>query len=492
MKNILAIDIGTTSVKALILTGKGEIAAEAVCAHSLISLHSGWAEEDPADWEGGVFQALKLLRNQAPDEFAEVGVVGVCGMVPAIVLLDGDGHPVRNSIQQNDARCSGQIEKLKEEINQQKLFNCTGGFTNQQHILPRLLWVKENEPEIWSRVCHIVGSYDYINYILTGEYSLEKNWAVESGAWDIRENCWMTDMLERYGISPGMLPAVHEPYETIGRIRPEVAQMTGLPEAVPVISGSADHVAAALACGLSENGDLLIKFGGAGDILLCTDEMVTDERLFFDIHDLPGKYLLNGCMAASGSLLKWFTEGILKGIASYSRLDAEAEGIAAGSDGLIVLPYFLGEKTPLMDPGARGVFFGLTLAHTRAHIYRAILESVIFGFRHHLDVMKEKGLEPLRVFAADGGAKSPLWCQIAADILDRPVLAFTEGTGSALGTAILAGRSSGILDDSVSLNDLIPEAVRYEPSEENRAAYDRAYEIYRQLYERNKDLMHLC
>ena len=492
MNNILAIDIGTTSVKALILTEEGKTAAEAVSPHLLLSPHPGWAEENAAEWENGVWKALEALKKQAPEELSSVSAIGVCGMVPAIVLLDGDGKPLRNSIQQNDARCTAQIEKLKKELDQKELFSRTGGFTNQQHILPRLLWVKENEPEIWSRVRHIMGSYDYINFILTGEFSLEKNWAVESGAWDIRENRWMTGILEKYGISPDLLPAVHEPGETIGKVRPEIAEKLGLPEDTAVIAGSADHVAAALACGLSERGDLLIKFGGAGDILLCTDEIVTDERLFFDIHDVPGKYLLNGCMAASGSLLKWYTEGILKGAASYAELDAEAEKIPAGSDGLIVLPYFLGEKTPLMDPDARGVFFGLTLAHTRAHIYRAILESVIFGFRHHLDVMKEKGLEPLRVFAADGGAKSPLWCQIAADILGRPVLAFTEGTGSALGTAILAGQSSGILDDSVSLNDLIPEAVRYEPSEENRAAYDRAYEIYRQLYERNKDLMHLC
>lgn len=490
MKNILAIDIGTTSVKAIIMDGGGKVLAEAASSHPLVSGLPGWSEEMPDLWLAGAAEAMAALRTQAPQALADVAVVGTCGMVPAIVLLDEKGRPVRYAILQNDARCTEQIRRLQGGMDQNRLFERTGGFTNQQHVLPRLLWVKEHEPDVWARTAHVVGSYDFINYVLTGELAIEKNWAVESGMWDIKENRWIGEMLEFYGIDASLLPPVHEPSEIVGTVKPPFSEIFGIPEGTPVIAGSADHVAATLACGIAEQGDLLIKFGGAGDILFCTDEPVTDPRLFFDFHDIPGKYLLNGCMAASGSLLKWYAEGILGGAASYAELDAEAEKIPAGSDGLIVLPYFLGEKTPIMDPAARGVFFGLTLSHTRAHIYRAILESVIFGFRHHLEVMKEKGIEPVRIYAADGGAKSPLWCQIAADILGRPVEAFRDGTGSAYGTALLAGRSVGIIEDWSSIKKLLPQPVVYTPNPENTAQYNKNYEIYRRLYENNKELMH--
>ena len=490
MKNILAIDIGTTSVKALIMTEEGKVAAEASAGHSLYSPMPGWAEECPEQWVDGVTRTVHELKEKAAEAFDDVAVIGVCGMVPAIVLLGEDGNVLRNSIQQNDARCTEQIERLKENIHQQWLFERTGGFTNQQHILPRLLWVKENEPAIWNKVRRIMGSYDYINYLLTGGYSLEKNWAVESGAWDIHKNRWIDEMLDPYGILKEWLPAVHEPGEVIGTTCTEISRTMGLPAGIPVIAGSADHVAATLACGIVDEGDLLIKFGGAGDILYCTEDIAPDERLFFDIHDISGKYLLNGCMAASGSLLRWYVNGILGSIADYAELDAEAEAISAGSDGLVVLPYFLGEKTPIFDPEARGVFFGLTLTHTRAHMYRAILESVIFGFRHHLDVLREKGLEPARIFAADGGAKSPLWCQIAADILGRPVYAFQDGTGSAFGTALLAGHSVGIIKDWTGIKALLPEPAEYKPEPENIEAYNKQYAVYGKLYENTKALMH--
>lgn len=491
MKNILAIDIGTTSVKVLIMAADGKVLSEAGVPHQLLSFKPGWAEEMPVLWHAGVVMAMDKLKTQVPQALAEVAVIGVCGMVPAIVLLDEEGCPVRNAILQNDARCGEQIRKLREGIDQNWLFEHTGDLTNQQHILPRLLWVKEHEPENWARVRHVMGSYDFINYMLTGEFSLEKNWAVESGVWDIHENRFIEEMLEFYGIPASWFPPVHEPSDVIGTLKPEAASRLGLPADIPVIAGSADHVAATLACGIVEPGDLLIKFGGAGDILYCTDRAVTDRRLFFDVHDVPGKFLLNGCMAASGSLLKWYVDGILGSAADFAQLDAEAEKIPAGSDGLVVLPYFSGEKTPIFDPDARGVFFGMTLAHTKAHIYRAILESVIFGFRHHLDVMKEMGIEPVRIYAADGGAKSPLWCQIASDILGYPVEAFSDGTGSAYGTAILAGRSVCMIEDWAAVKKLLPEPTVYKPNPENHAVYERQYSVYLELYRKTADLMHL-
>ncbi len=249
------------------------------------------------------------------------------------------------------------------------------------------------------------------------------------------------------------------------------------------MAGSADHVAAALAAGIMNNGDLLVKLGSAGDILTSTDHLVLDARLFIDFHDIPGKYLLNGCMATSGSLLKWYVQQFCQAdtipieardLDLYTWLDHQAELIPAGSDGVVVLPYFLGEKTPIFDPQARGVIFGLTLFHTRYHIYRAILEAVAFGFRHHVEVLQSRGVQIQRVVVSEGGARSSLWRQILADVLGTPVSYLAENPGAALAVAFVAGVGAGIYTDW----DLIGTFCRLEsvtaPNPDNRQTYEKA------------------
>ena len=484
---VLGIDIGTTSVKTVLLSREG-IVDEASRPHDLVSLHPGWAEEDADIWWENTKACLRELTGRDPERAAKIRCIGCSGMVPAIVLLDREGHPVRKTIQQNDARSTAQIERLLSELDQDALFERTGGRTNQQHVLPRLLWVKENEPEVWTRVCRVMGSYDYISCQLTGAQSLEVNWAVESGSFDIRTRKWMDETLRPYGLDASLFPPVHMPMDVIGETRAECAAL-GLAPGIPVIAGSADHVASTLAAGIINPGDLLIKFGGAGDILYCTDRIATDPRLFFDYHDVPDRYLLNGCMAASGSLVKWFVHDIIQaedpGI--FRQLDLEAEKVPAASDGLIILPYFLGEKTPVFDPQARGVMVGLTLSHTKAHIFRAILESVIYGFRHHIDVLAEAGFVPENIIATNGGAKSRFWCQIAADVLGRPVTSYRNHPGSSLGIAFLAGMKAGLFQRWEEIRGCLPEAQHFEPDPENCRIYDHSYRIYRELYPTLKD-----
>lgn len=480
----LGIDIGTTSVKVVLVSTNGKIVAEAGRAHDLLSPHRNWAEEDAERWWDNVVAAVRDIAAQKPDQLRQTCAIGCSGMVPAIVLLDECGRPVRNTIQQNDARAIDQIERLTAELDQDLLYRQTGGFTNQQHILPRLLWVKENEPEVWARVRKIMGSYDYIVYKLSGVFSLELNWAAESGCYDIRRHCWLEDQLRQYGIDPALLPPVGEPTKIVAETLPAMEELMGLPGGIPIAAGSADHVASTLAAGIIDEGDLLIKFGGAGDILYCTETLETSPRLFFDYHDVPGRCLLNGCMAASGSLVKWFTKDVLRSDEPdiLKILDREAEALPPASDGVIVLPYFLGEKTPLFDPEARGVIFGLTLSHSRAHIFRAILESVVYGFRHHIDVLSEMGYRPANIIATDGGVKSPLWCQIAADILNAPVRAYPSHPGSALGVAFVAGMAVGAFDDWAQIRLFLTDHRDYAPDPDAAAVYDRAYAVYRDLY----------
>ena len=488
MKYSLGIDIGTTSVKTILISSEGSIVDEATANHDLLSLYPNWAEENANIWWGNVIKTVKKITQMNQDKIYDITAVGVSGMVPAIVLLDGDGQPLRNTIQQNDARALEEIELVKSRIDQNELFEKTGGYTNQQHVLPRILWVKRNEPEVWNRVKTILGSYDYIVYQLTGVFSIEKNWAVESGLFDIKEGNWIESYFEEFDIPLALFPQVNDSIKTVGHTK-NVLEVMGLPDGIPVIAGSADHVASTLAAGIINEGDLLIKFGGAGDILYCIDDINTSKDLFYDCHIVLGKSLINGCMAASGSLVKWFIKDIAdcESPTIFRELDQRAEKVAPASDGLIILPYFLGEKTPIFDPKARGVMFGLTLSHTKEHIFRAILEAVIYGFRHHIEVIKEMGYDPKQIIATNGGAKSSFWCQIAADVLGATIRSYPSHPGSALGVAYLAAMSAGMFERWEDISKFLTDYKVYEPKPENVSIYNKSYAIYRNLYKQLRE-----
>ncbi len=491
----IGVDIGTTGVKAALIEVDGRLLASATVEHDLHSPHSGWAEEDPADWIAGAIAALRQLSQHPELDRDGIAAIGVSGMVPAMVLLDASGAPVRPSIQQNDARAIAEVDELVSRIDQDELYRRTGGYTNQQHIAPRLLWVQRHEPEAWARTKTILGSYDLVTAWLCGAHpatcSLELNWAIESGLYDFRERSWVPELLESVDLDSSYFPPVHEPTDTVGALSVAAADATGLPSGIPIVAGSADHVASALAAALRENGDTLIKFGGAGDILYCSDGPVTHPSLFVDAHDIPGKYLLNGCMAASGSLVKWYVSEILGLSTAKStlvELDREAAAIPAGSDGVTILPYFLGEKTPIMDPRARGVIFGLDLSHTRAHLFRATLEAVMYGFRHHVDVLRDAGLHPTHFMATNGGVSSTLWRQIAADVLNEPITSFRDHPGSVLGVAFVAGKAQGLFAHWNEIDRFLEDRYVNVPDPVAAARYDRGYIIYRDIYRRLQTL----
>ncbi len=492
---LIGVDIGTTGVKAALIDGDGRLLVDRTVPHDLHSPSAGWAEEDPQDWIDGARDALRAISREPQFDGSRLAGIGVSGMVPAMVLLDERGQPVRPSIQQNDARAFREAEELTAELDQESLFARTGGYTNQQHIAPRLRWVQRHEPEAWSRTRTILGSYDLVTAYLTGkpvaECSLELNWAVESGLFDLKQDQWALDLLEAVELDPSFFPPVRQPVELAGELCAAVAAETGLPAGTPVIAGSADHVASALAAGLREDGDTLIKFGGAGDILYASSTLITHPRLFIDAHDIPGMYLLNGCMAASGSLVKWLVADILGRTPdkpNLMELDAAALKVPAGSDGVVILPYFLGEKTPILDPHARGVIFGLDLSHGPGHLFRAALEAVLFGFRHHVDVLRESGHEPTRYLATNGGVTSPIWRQIAADVLGSEITSFQGHPGSSLGVAFVAGMATGVFSGWSEIDLFLQERVVNEPDASTQAVYDRRYATYRELYQRLQDL----
>jgi xylulokinase len=478
---LLGIDIGTTALKVVALHVERGVVAQAERPHVLRSPQPGWAEEDPHEWWATTRAGVAELLHAVPAE--EIAAVGVTGMVPALVLLDGAGRPLRPSIQQNDARAVREVEELRAGVPAGEFFAVTGGTPNQQNIDPRWRWLVRHEPEVTARAAQLCGSYDFIVRQLTGQPSLEANWAAESGLFDIRARRWHAPYLAQAGIGEHLLPPVREPTAVVGGVTPAAAAATGLRAGTTVVAGSADHVAAALASGLTQPGDTLLKFGGAGDILYCADRPDPDPHFYFDYHDIPGLTLINGCMAASGSLVKWFAAELAGG-AALADLDRAAAQVPPGADGIVVLPYVLGEKTPIFDPTARGAFVGVLLHHTRAHLYRAVLESVCYGFQHHLELLAASGRPIRRVLAADGGSRSALWMQIAADVTGYEVQVIAGEAASALGAAFVAGMGVAAFDDWSAIARFITFGPRYVPQANAAATYRDAFLVYRALYPR--------
>lgn len=482
------VDIGTTATKAVLLDPQAGLLAACQAPSGLHSPRPGWAEEDAGRWWDNVGTLARECLQGAGRRAADVAAVGVSGMVPAVLLLDARGRVLRPSIQQNDVRATVEIGDFRAATDAADVLARTGSPVSQQSVGPKLLWLRRHEPQIMHRASAVMGSYDFIVQRLTGEHCAERNWALESGLYDLSADAWDARLLELATISASALGRLRWPAEVVGEVSRTAARHTGLRAGTPVVAGSADHVASAFSAGLKAPGDALVKLGGSGDILVSVDAPLVDARLYLDHHVIPGKFILNGCMASSGSLIQWFRDTLASG-ADYARLDAEGAAVAPGSEGLVVLPYFLGEKTPLNDPLARGVFFGLGLNHGRGHLFRAVLEGIAYGFRHHLEVLAERGVRPGSARVTNGGARSLLWKQVTADVLDLPLEVVTDHPGSSLGAAFIAGRGVGLFDAWSDMDRFVCIGSRVEPRPQFSARYAGLYTVYRELYRRTHDLM---
>ncbi len=476
MTLLLGLDIGTSATKGILVDPDGSVVAHSERPMHLSTPKAGWVEEDPAGWWENAASLCRELVARGP-----VSAVGVSGMVPAVVLLGEAGRPLRPSIQQNDARAGVEVAALREDLAGGAILARTGSAITQQSVGPTALWLARHEPAVWRDTRTILGSYDYVKLRLTGQRGVERNWALESGLYDLGTGAWAPDICAAAGIDMGLLPSVRRADEVVGTVTASAAAETGLPAGIPVVAGSADHVASAFAAGLIRDGDMLVKLGSAGDILLASDQPLVDERLYLDFHLVPGKYLPNGCMASSGTFIRWFQRELGGGVA-LEQLDAEADAAGPGGGGIVALPYLLGEKTPINDTAARGAFVGIHLAHGRGHLFRAVLESTAFGFRHHVEVFAELGRAPRRVRVTNGGAQSRLWKQVVADVLDLRLETVAGGGGSELGAAYAAGVGSGAFDSWDEIDRFVSLGEPVEPNLATRERYGELYAAYRELY----------
>jgi xylulokinase len=473
----LGFDIGSSGVKAILLDPERGVVASATVEVALHSPAAGWAEADTAEWWDAVTTLVPQLLDAGGVEASAVEGVGAAGMVPAVVLMDAEGRPLRRAILQNDARATAEVARLREELADADLLARTGSVLSQQSVAPTLAWLREHEPDTFAATVTVGGSYDWLARRLGAEPHLERNWAIESGLFELGGPP-AADVIAAADIDPALLSPVLDPGEPVGAVDREAADATGLRPGTPIFVGLADHVSSAYGAGLLDSGDVLVKLGGAGDILLTTAEPLVDERLYLDKHPVAGRWLPNGCMATSGSLVRWLQR--LAGGTPLQALDREAERVGPGAAGVVCLPYFLGEKSPLHDPDERGAFVGLNLSHGMPHLYRAALEAVAFGFRHHFEVFADLGVEIKEVRVTNGGSRSTLWKSIIADVLGRPLVPVTDHPGAALGAAMAAAVGTGAASWG-SVASLVRTGDPIEPRAENRAVYDSLYEIYRGL-----------
>lgn len=473
----IGVDIGTTGTKTVLIdVGAARIVAQASRESRLFADAPGHAEADPAQWIDNAHSTIRAVLDESGVPADRVGALATTGMVPAVVPVDGDGAPVRRAMLQNDARATEQIERLRAALDPTDVLAATGSAITQQSVAPTAMWLRDNEPETWARTVRLVGSYDWVLMALGAAPHVELNWAIESGLATIDAQRY-EPVYAAAGLGADIVPDVLVPGAQAGTLSAAAAAATGLPEGLPLIVGGADHVLSAYAAGVNAAGDWLVKLGGAGDILAASDTPVIDGRLYLDAHPVPGRWLPNGCMATSGSLIRWFQT--LTGGVDLLQLDDEAAGRPAAE--VLCLPYFLGEKSPLHDPDLRGAFVGLDLAHTRADMYRSVLEAIAFGFKHHTDVFASIGVPLRRAMVTNGGSKSVLWKQIHADVLNTALYPVIGHPGASLGAAVIAGIGVGAIDDWDGVQRFLTLGDAVEPDPHNVDRYAEAYAQWRTL-----------
>ncbi len=491
MPCVLGLDIGTTSTIGILIRLPDQVLGLISRPVTLNSPHPGWAEEDPREWWSNAAAITRELIAQAGIAPQEIAAIGVTGMLPAVVLLDGKDKLIRPSIQQSDGRCGEEVAELAAEIPEAEFLARAGNGINQQLVTAKLRWIEKHEPEAFTRIATVFGSYDYVNWQLTGIKAVEQNWALEAGFVDVATDAVDDELVALAHIPRSAVPTRSISHHILGKVTPQAGAETGLPLGIPVVGGAADHIASALCAGVLAPGDVLLKFGGSVDVLIASDTVAPDPRMYLDYHLVPGLYVPNGCMATGGSGLNWFAATFAggereaaarEGLTLHQHLDRLAAEVPPGAEGVHVLPYFLGEKTPIHDPAIRGAFCGLTLASGLPHLWRALLEAYAYAIRHHVEVLNDMGHATTHYLVSDGGSNSTVWMQIVADVLQVPLQRLTGHPGSCLGAAWTAAVGSGLAESWAGVSGFISLRDRIEPQACNQAIYEEGYQAFRSLY----------
>jgi xylulokinase len=486
MATLIGVDVGTSGTRALAVTADGELVAEANRPHDLLTPRPGWTEQDPAQWWEAAQAALAEVAGAAGD----VAGLGLTGQMHGSVFLDRAGDVIRPALLWNDQRTAAECDEITERVGEERLLEIAGNPALTGFQAPKIRWLARNEPDHYERVASVLLPKDYVRLLLTGERATDASDASGTLLLDVRARNYSAEILDALEIAREWLPKVHEGPEVTGALRDDLAAELGLPEGLPVAAGGGDNAAAAVGVGVVREGAVSTSIGTSGVLFAHRDTFAPDPsgRVHAFCHAVPDAFHLMAVALSSGGSLSWWRDQLGT---DFDTLVAEAEAVEPGAEGLLFLPYLSGERTPHLDPRARGAFVGLTLRHGRGHMTRAVMEGVAFSMRDGLEIMRDLGTPDDDLRAIGGGARSPLWMRLQADVYGRPIQRTVIDEGPAYGAALLAGVAAGVFADVGEAAERVRlrEEVT-EPDGERARRYDELYATYTELYPALRGAMH--
>ncbi len=481
----IGVDLGTSAAKLLLMRTDGTIEKIVSREYPLSFPKPGWSEQDPQHWWNACVEGIRELVADA--DKSQIAGIGLGGQMHGLVALDEKDEVIRPAILWNDGRTAEETAYLNETVGREKLSRYTANIAFAGFTAPKLLWMKKQEPELFAKIARIMLPKDYIVYRLTGVHSTDVSDASGMLLMDVKNKCWSPQMLDLCGIKQNQLARIFESYETVGTLRPEASSLLGLPQTVMVAAGAGDNAAAAVGTGTVGNGSCNISLGTSGTVFIASEQFTVDSHnALHAFAHADGHYHLMGCMLSAASCNKWWMEDIL----GTSDFAAQQAGISKlGENHVYFLPYLMGERSPHNDPKARGTFIGMTMDTTRADMTQAVLEGVAFALRDSFEVAKLLGIQAGRTKICGGGAKSPLWKKMIANILNIKVDTLASEEGPALGGAMLAAVANG---EYASVAEAAAAIVKVtdtvEPDAELAALYEKRYETFREIYPKLREL----
>jgi xylulokinase len=490
MAALLGIDVGTGGTRAALVDPRGRVIGAATAEHApMSSRRFGWAEQSPEDWWRAACQAIRECLAKTSVSAAEVSAIGLTGQMHGLVLLDAQDRVVRPAIIWCDQRTEQECRDITQRVGAERLIELTANPALTGFTLPKIWWVRRHEPELWARVRSLMLPKDYVRFRLTGERAIDVADASGTLMFDVVHRRWSQEMLKISQLDEALLPKVFESVEISAYVHQDGANQAGLRPGIPVVAGAGDQAAGAVGMGIVKPGAVSATIGTSGVVFAATSAPVLEPhgRIHTFCHAIPNRWHVMGVTQGAGLSLRWFRDqfgaGADDGRDPYDRLADEAAQAPAGADGLLWAPYLMGERTPHLDPNARGALVGITAQHTRAHVIRAILEGVAFSLRDSLTLFREIGVPIESIRLGGGGARSPLWQQIQADIYGMPVELIEADEGGAYGAALLAGVGSGNWSSvEAACESAVRVAKRAQPNAKTAEQMDRQYKEYRKLY----------
>ncbi len=462
----IGIDTSTTATKALLMDKTGRVLGVASSEYSFETPQPLWTEQSPSLWWNGTAESIRQVLAKTGVDATSVKGIGLTGQMHGLVLLDEKGEVLRPALLWNDQRTGLQCDTIRKKLGKENLIQITGNDALTGFTAPKIFWVQENEPEIWKRTRHILLPKDYVRYKLTGEFAIDCADGAGTILFDLKKRTWSSEVLTALDIPPAYLPKTFEGTDVTGFLSPAIAAELGLPAGIPIFGGGGDQAAAAVGTGAVRAGVVSLSLGTSGVVFATTDGAAIEPqgRLHAFCHSVPGKWHFMGVMLSAAGSLRWHRDTFAPGM-NYDTLLAPAADVQPGSDGLIFLPYLTGERTPHPDPLARGAFVGLTVRHSFPHLTRAVLEGVSFGLRDSFELMKSAGLKNIsQVRVTGGGARSPLWRQILADVFNAEIVTVNSEEGAAYGAALVGSNRFGHVPKAWNPPAMPPSKSRAAPS----------------------------